>query len=206
MISRESIPACLKNTSEVSLPADAKVFGPGDSCSHFYYVLKGTIRVDLMTRAGKPVTLYRFGENETCILTTSCLLSGDLYNAEAIIEKPVTALAISREEFFSLLDSSSEFRQLVFTSFAARLSSMMIKIEQVTSIPIEQRLAIRVLELNEEQSPIIITHEQLAADLGTAREVVSRKLANWEKRGWIKRGRGSFSVVNKQELYLLAHH
>ena len=201
---QDIVPASLQNAQEVALPPDAKVFEAGDACDHFYYVLQGTIRVDLMTRAGKPVTLYRFSGGETCVLTTSCLLSGDLYNAEAIVEEPVKALAIPLKRFQSLLDTSPDFRELVFASFALRLSAMMAKIEEVTSVPIDQRLAMRALELRAEQHPIMITHEQLAADLGTAREVVSRKLASWEDKGWIKRGRGSFSITNKRRIERLA--
>lgn len=200
------LPKCLENAREVSLVTDSKVFEPGDVCHHFYYVLSGIIRVDLITRSGKPLTLYRLGDNETCILTTSCLLSGDHYNAQAVAEQPVTALAIPRDVFFSQLDQSPEFRQFVFSSFASRLSAMMEKIEEVTSIPIEQRLAIRTLELYEERNPIVVTHEQLAADLGTAREVVSRKLANWENYGWIKRQRGSFTILDTQPIQQLARH
>lgn len=202
---KSSVPRCLSSASKVALPANAKVFEAGDRCEHFYYVLDGTIRVDLMTRAGKPVTLYRVSGGETCILTTSCLLSGDLYNAEAIVEEPVQALAIPLTKFQSLLESSTEFRALVFSSFALRLSAMMVKIEEVISVPIDQRLAVRALELCAEQHPIIVTHDQLAADLGTAREVISRKLASWEGKGWIRRARGSFSITNKRQLERLAN-
>ena len=199
-----SIPICLQDAKKVCLNADSKVFEPGDSCSQFYYLISGSIRVDLITRAGKPVTLYRFGNNETCILTTSCLFTGEQYNAQAVTETPVVALAISQHEFHAQLETSAEFRRLVFTSFAARLSSIMEKIEEVTSVPIEQRLAIRALELHCGNSPIEVTHEQLAADLGTAREVVSRKLASWESKGWIQRQRGSFSIIDRPSIQRLA--
>jgi CRP/FNR family transcriptional regulator len=132
-------------------------------------------------------------------------LSSDPYNAEATIEEPLKALAIPIQRFLSLIETSADFRELVFSSFALRLSAMMAKVEEVISVPIDQRLAIRALELRAEQHPIVTTHEQLAADLGTAREVVSRKLAIWEKKGWIKRGRGCFSITNKRQLECLAY-
>ena len=82
---------------------------------------------------------------------------------------------------------------------------MMTKIEEVTSFSIDQRLAKRALELREEQHPIDITHDQLAADLGTAREVVSRRLARWQSNGWIERKRGGFSILDEQILKQLAN-
>ena len=112
-----ALPVCLQSAKKIELPKNTKVFQAGDTCEMFYFLERGTIRVDLMTRTGKPVTLYRFGSGETCILTTSCLLSGDIYNAEAITEDTVEARALPLAQFQLLLESSSDFRRLVFTSF-----------------------------------------------------------------------------------------
>ena len=200
----ESIKNHLTGAKEIALPENSKVFEAGDRCEQFFYLLQGTIRVDLITYAGKPLTLYRFSSGETCILTTSCLMSGDPYNAEAIVEEPVKALVIPIQKFESLIETSIDFRKFVFDSFSARLSALMLKIEDVSSVPIDQRMAIRVLELADDQNTIVTTHDQLAADIGTAREVVSRKLKLWENNGWIRRSRGSFSIVSKTDLKKVA--
>ena len=199
-----TLPKILMDTKSVSLPVEEKVFRVGDNCTHFYFLQQGSVRVDLITHTGKPVTLYRFGSGETCILTTSCLLSGEPYCAEAIVETPVKAAAMPVERFKALLTSSSEMRELVFTSFASRLSVLMHKIESLTTMPIEQRLAQRVLELSEQNLDIRITHEVLAADIGSSREVVSRKLAEWNLKGWITRSRGGFRVENPDQIERLA--
>lgn len=199
-----TVPKCIANAQKIKLEPNVKIFEPGDSCDHFYYLINGSIRVDLVTWAGKPITLYRFGKGESCILTSSCLLSGDPYNAEAITETSVEALAIPITDFRSLLNISDEFRRLVFESFGSRLSDMMMKIEQIISVPINQRLAILLLDHASKQNPIILTHDQIAAEIGTAREVVSRKLLGLDDKGLIKRGRGRITIVDERALQNIA--
>jgi len=199
-----TLPDCLNEAEIIRLPKGARIFTPGDSCNQFFYLLEGVIRVDLIARSGKAITLYRFGASETCILTTSCLLSGEDYCAEAHVEEPVKTCIVPFAAFETGLNQSAEFRHLVFSSFAQRLSAMMGKIEEVAFTPIDTRLAARVLELNASNKIIHVTHEQLAADLGTAREVISRKFAQWEKTGMIERARGSLRVLNTQKLERMA--
>ena len=92
-------PACISKAHQVSLKAGTQVFGAGDPCRNFYFLLEGSIRVDLISRNGKSIMLYRFGEGETCILTTSCLLGGEDYSAEAHVEKDTVAIAVPESEF-----------------------------------------------------------------------------------------------------------
>ena len=195
------IPNCLKGMNKIHMPKGTVVFEPGSNCNQFAYILSGKIRVDLLGGRGKPIMLYRFGGGETCILTTSCLLSGDTYNATATIEEDVEAIVVPMSQFDAMLTNSSEFRQIVFHSFSERLSTMMVKIEQIAFVPVEQRLAERLTQLPAQNGQFIqITHDQLAADIGTAREVISRKLKLWEKQGIVIRNRGQISIINLQAL------
>ena len=200
----DHVPDCLKGSNIVSLPKGMRVFQSGDACDQFFYLLKGVVRVDLISLSGKAIMLYRVGSDQTCVLNTSCLLSGNDYCAEAHIEEDVEACIISHSEFEAKLNQSAEFRSLVFLSFSERLASMMSKIEEVAFVPIDTRLAARVLQLQHGNSTIKITHDELATDLGTAREVISRKLAQWEKIGMIERGRGSLTILNTEQLQYLA--
>ena len=200
----DHVPDCLKGSTIVSLPKGMRVFQSGDACDQFFYLLKGVVRVDLISLSGKAIMLYRVGSDQTGVLNTSCLLSGNDYCAEAHIEEDVEACIISHSEFEAKLNQSAEFRSLVFLSFSERLASMMSKIEEVAFVPIDTRLAARVLQLQHGNSTIKITHDELATDLGTAREVISRKLAQWEKLGMIERGRGSLTILNTEQLQYLA--
>lgn len=199
-----SLPEGLTGGDLVKIPAGTRIFQSGDACSQFFYLIDGTIRVDLIAKGGRAIMLYRFGADETCILTTSCLLSGDNYCAEAHTETDITVYVVPFASFESQLNQSEEFRRLVFSSFSERLASMMGKIEEVAFIPIETRLAARLLELGTAHSIIHVTHEQLSVDLGTAREVVSRKLAQWEKQGLVARARGTVTLINIGKLKTIA--
>lgn len=199
-----SVPDCLKGGNLIRLPAGARLFQTGDDCTQFFYLIDGKIRVDLIAKGGRAIMLYRFGADEPCILTMSCLLSGDKYCAEAHTETEVKAYVVPLSSFEEQMNSSEDFRRLVFSSFSARLSSMMGKIEEIAAVSIDARLASRLLEMRSSHPMIHVTHEQLAVDLGTAREVVSRRLAQWEKNGLIKRARGSLRLLNIGQIESMA--
>lgn len=199
------LPDSLNDGKIITIPTGTKVFEPGDPCKQFVYLLRGTIRVDLVSRYGRPVTLYRFGAGQTCVLTTSCLFSGDMLNGEAIVEEEVTACVLPVSRFYEKLSSSSEFQKLVFKSFSERLASMMERIEEVTSAPIEMRLASGLLEKMDENSVVKTTHDELAKDIGTAREVISRKLSTWAKDNIIARKRGQIVVIDVSALKNFIH-
>ncbi len=192
--------ALFSDAKLVELPAGARVFQPGDPCSMFVVLKSGRIRVDLISNSGKPVTLYHFGAGETCVLTTSCLLSGDDLCGEANVVDPVSAYVYSPAEFDQKLNTSPEFRKFVFQAFAERLSRMMAKIDAVLTEPIETRLASALLDRFANSDKAHATQDELARDVGTAREVVSRKIALWRKEGILETSRGTFTLKNKARL------
>ncbi|WP_298983159.1 Crp/Fnr family transcriptional regulator [uncultured Roseibium sp.] len=196
-------PKCLEGFQSVSLPKGASVFRAGDPCCNFYLIESGSVRVDLVNSEGKSILLYRIGANETCVLTTSCLMSHENYSAEAVTETDVTALVVPRSEFQARLASSEEFRDLVFRSFSSRLSRLMAKVDEVSFASLNSRLAKRLLELAGKTDLVETTHERLAQDLGSAREVIGRKLTDWEKRGLIARHRGSIDILSRPALAVL---
>lgn len=195
----------LKGLEPVTLAAGITVFRAGDPCLNFYFVQNGSIRVDLINAEGKSVLLYRIGANETCVLTTSCLLSHEQYSAEATTETDVTALVVPKAEFERRLEASPQFREIVFRSFSARLARMMAKVDEVAFSPMNERIARRLLELAEDGHTVAITHDRLASDLGSAREVISRKLVKWEERGLIERSRGTIKILSPGVLAELAN-
>ena len=197
---KTNIPDYLRIYKPLSITAGSKVFQSGDSCEQFLFLLDGSIRVDLVSISGKQIMLYRFGSGQTCILTTACLLSGEAYSAEATVEQDSHVIVLTLTQFQNLLDESSAFRQLIFASFAQRLASMMAKIEEISFQSLERRLAIAILGLAGNQNKLSITHEQLALLSGSAREVVSRKLGQWEDLGWLVRGRGIIEVIQESEI------
>ena len=187
----------------VSLDAGDRVFRAGDSCENYLLVLNGNVRVQLTAASGREVTLYRIGPGGSCVLTTSCLLASDEYPAEALAESDVTAVAVPRGRFHEALQKSDEFRQFVFDGFASRLSAVIERIEEIAFTSIDQRLAAALLSLAE-QGREQATHQDLAVEIGTAREVVSRHLKRFESYGWVTLGRGRVTVNEKARLERIA--
>ncbi len=182
----------------VSLPGGQRVFHAGSPCNQYLMLLEGSVRVQLLTTGGREVLLYRVRPGGTCILTTSCLLGGNHYPAEGITEKPVKAFAIPEAGFQQALNDSAFFRRFVFCDFSERLGRVIARIEELVSGDIDQRL-IKTL-LGGESATISKTHQQLALDVGTAREVVSRHLQQYQSQGWIRLSRGRIQILDTSAL------
>ena len=193
----------LESAQIVKLDHDRFVFHAGDLCQAFMILLDGEVRVQLTSESGREVTLYRIGPGGSCILTTSCLLSNEHYPAEAIAESDIEALAIPVSSFQLALEESQWFRRFVFDGFSSRLTSVIQKIEQIAFTAIDVRLAGVLLELDR-KGVEKITHQDIAVELGTAREVVSRHLKRFESEGWVRLGRGQVSLVDRLQIEALS--
>jgi CRP/FNR family transcriptional regulator len=125
-------------------------------------------------------------------------LSGDSYPAEGITESEVTAFAMSSHAFYRCIEQSAFFREFVFKNFSLRLSNLIGRMETVVFDTIDQRICKVLLVSGEEV--IVKTHHELAYELGTAREVVSRHLKNFENYGWLSLKRGTITIINRDAL------
>jgi CRP/FNR family transcriptional regulator len=187
----------------VTLPQGKVVFRPGDPCVQFPLIVSGSIRVQRVTESGREIVLYRVTANETCILTIASLVATESYAAEAITETEVVAYVLRSGPFRDLMNQSSSFRSLVFEGYSRRITSLMSKIEELLCTRIDVRLAERLLELMDANHRITTTQQALAADLGTAREVVGRVLNSFERSGIVNLSRGAIDVNNASALSTL---
>lgn len=195
---------CLRDFAlRKQIPRGSVLFRPGDPCSHFPLIVSGTIRVQRVTESGREIGLYRVTANETCVLTTASLLSNDSYSAEGVAETDVVAYVISGERFSALMNESARFRALVFDGYSRRISTLISRIEEIICTPINVRLAERLLALWSSGERIVVTQQALAADLGTAREVVGRVLKGFERAGWVKISRGGLEIIDATALRAL---
>ncbi len=147
--------------------------------------------------------LYRVTANETCILTIASLLATEFYAAEAMTETEVIAYVLRAGPFKELMNQSASFRTLVFEGYSRRITALMSKIEELICTRIDVRLAERLLQLMDQNSHIATTQQALAADLGTAREVIGRTLNNFERSGWVNLSRGSIEIADVRALNAL---
>jgi CRP/FNR family transcriptional regulator, anaerobic regulatory protein len=185
------------------VPRGAVLFRPGDQCIQFPLIVSGTIRVQRVTESGREIVLYRVSTNETCILTTASLLSDDAYSAEGVAETDVLAYIVPAERFVALMNASAGFRALVFDGYSRRIATLMSRIEEIVCTRINVRLAERLLALRGANDRIAVTQQALAADLGTAREVVGRTLKSFERAGWVKLSRGGAEITDALALRAL---
>ncbi len=179
----------------IALPEGARIFGPGQAPSNFLLLLSGNILVQQVSENGREIVLYRVSAGESCALTTACLLGYDDYRADGIAETAIEAVAIPRAAFEELIAASSLFRRLVFKSFSDRITDLFRVIDEIAFSRIDIRLAQKLLQLKNAQGDVEATHQQLATELGTAREVVSRQLHEFQRRGWVRSGRGVISIT-----------
>ena len=184
----------------VRLPPQATVFRPGDPCVRFLLVVAGSVRVQQIAESGREIVLYRVGPGETCVLTTAGLLGGDPYAAEGLTDGEVEALVLPAAVFHELLAKSDVFRRFVFTTYGRRLTQMMAVVEDVAFRRIDARLARHLLALAGPAGEVAATHQELAVELGTAREVISRQLKTLEKQGLVEAGRGSIRLADRAAL------
>jgi CRP/FNR family transcriptional regulator len=188
----------------VDIPAGTTVFRAGEQCRNYLFVLDGTVRVEKIADNGREIVLYRVQSSETCVLTTSCLVANEHYPAEGITETAVRAVTLPAPVFHDALALSDEFRAFVFTSFGERIAELMSLVEAVALRRGDVRLAERLIELGDESGVVASTHHELAAELGTAREVVSRLLKEFERQGVVHLGRGRIEISDRPALKRLA--
>lgn len=187
----------------VSIPAGTAVFQEGSQCATYVLVLGGSIRVQKVAESGREIVLYRVERGQSCILTTNCLIARADYSAAGITETPVRALTLPAAIFRTLLARSEVFRDLVFAAYATRMSDLLVLIEEVAFGRIDMRLA-AWLAARAGGDGIRTTHQEIAVELGTAREVVSRQLKDFERRGWVALHRGRVELCNVVALNHLA--
>lgn len=179
-------------------PAGATLFRPGDPCRGFVLLRRGRARVDLIAEDGHALLLYRVAPGEPCAITTSCLFAQEPYSAEATAEAECEGMLIPAALFAALVEDSAAFRSFVLTGFAARLGALMGRIEDLSFRSVDARLAAYLLD----RAPgrVATTQQEIAADIGTAREVVSRRLAAFAKAGLVQTERGAVTPLNTAAL------
>ena len=159
----------------VVAPSGTHIFAAGSPCGAFLFLLSGRVRVAKTGENGREIVLYRVEPGETCIVTTMCLMTGAAYDADGIAETDIQAQALPMGGFRELLALSAGFRDFVFLAFGTRIGDLLLLVEEVAFRRIDQRLAARLLELSRHDADIGATHQDLAMELGTAREVISRR-------------------------------
>jgi CRP/FNR family transcriptional regulator len=184
----------------VEVPAGTVIFGPGKSPENLLLLIEGTVRVQQTSESGREIVLFRVHAGESCVLTTACLLAYETYAAEGVAETDVKAVMIPRKVFDDLVARSESFRTFVFSAYAKRITDLFHVIDEIAFQRMDVRLAQKLLELSRGADTVKATHAQLAIELGTAREVISRQLQEFQRRGWVAQSRGTIRLEDRAAL------
>ncbi len=195
----------IDSAKRVTLPADTTVFYQGANCENYLLIIQGVVKVFTRAENGREIVLYRVNKGQSCTLTTTCLLAHDSYPAEGVTENEVTALIIPLKDFNRGLAQSTSFREFVFNSYSKRLSDVITLVGEVSFNRIDIRLAKQLLSHADNQHKLSMTHQELATELGTAREVISRQLKAFEGNHLLSLHRGKIQLDDLSAIEKLAN-
>lgn len=180
-----------------TVPAGTVMFDESNPCQAFPMLVEGTIRVSKIAANGRELQMYRVVPGESCLITASCLLGNVPYSARGIAESAVTMVVLPPELFNRLVAEHEPFRRYIFSLFSERLSELMQLVEAVAFHRLDRRLAALLLGKGR---TIQATHQHIAEELGSVREIVSRLLKNFAEQGLVSLSREKIEVLNPQEL------
>lgn len=182
------------------IPAGRDVFIEGDQVDAIALLISGVVRVYKIGETGREITLYRFGLGESCILTANAILSQQSFPAIATVEQDAEAIMVPADSFRDWVRRYDLWRDFVFNLFSQRLSIVMAIVEEVAFRRLDARLASFLLKHTQIKNPIRITHQEIAAELGSSREVISRILEDFASQGFIRTERGSVEILDYESL------
>ena len=184
----------------MTVPAGAVLFDERQPCQGFPFVLSGSIRVVKLAANGRELPLYKVLPGESCIITSSCLLGHADYNARGVTDSVTTLVLLPRALFDEMLGVTA-FRDFVFDLFAERISELMQLVEEVAFRKLDQRLANLLLGKGRQ---LHTTHQHLADELGSVREMVSRLLKGFADQGLVRLGREQIEILDPAGLRKIA--
>ncbi len=191
-----------KSARIVEAPVGTVGYREGGACGAYVMRLSGQSRVFKMSASGREILLYRVGPGETCVITTTCLLGNSDYPASTVVEEAVKDVIIPSAAFNQLMIDSHIFRTFVMTNYGALISDLIVLLDEVAFHSLDARLAKLLLDNGDDA--VHKTHQQIADELGTAREVVSRQIKRLEQKGLVALSRGQVDILNRDALLALS--
>lgn len=181
----------------VELPPGQHICLEGTSCDHLAFVLSGTARIYKMGETGREITLYRLDRGECCILTLSCILSEKRFPAFAISETEMEAVILPAAVIQRWMEQLPVWRRHAWDLVASRLGDIISLVEEITFRRMDERLEFYLGRADRFPvgERVQVTHQQIATELGTSREVVSRLLKDLEQRQLVQLGRGWLQLL-----------
>lgn len=172
------------------------IHGCGSVCLGMFYVLKGSIRVYLLSEEGREVTLFRLEEGDCCILSASCVINQITFDTQMVVERDCELLVVHSGAFAQLVEENIRVKCFMYELATERFSSVMWAMQQILFAKFDKRLAVFLLDEYDKtgRPEIRMTHEQIAVQVNSAREVVARMLKRFASDGLVEMKRGSIRL------------
>ena len=201
-LGKEALSELMREGSLVKREAGTILMRQGEICPHVPLVLSGVLRVYKLSPGGREMTLYRAAAGDTCLVSVACKLTGEDFPAIAQVEEDAELFLIPGGVFQRTLDRHLPWKDFVILTLYRRLAESLQVLESVTFDRVDRRLATWLLERAEQEgsATLHVTHEQIAAELGTAREVISRMLGEMRHQGWLELGRKRIGIADRDAL------
>ncbi len=182
------------------IPAGRDVFVEGSRVEAIALLVSGVVRVYKVGESGREITLYRFGTGESCVLTANAILSQQSFSAIATVEQDAEAIMIRADVFQGWVRRYPVWLDFVLDLLSQRLASVMEIVDEVAFRRMDLRVAALLLDRSRRRNPIEITHQEIAAELGSSREVISRILESFTRQGLVQLARGTVEVLDARTL------
>ncbi len=191
-----------KEVSEIRVPPDSQICQAGDRCDSLVIVLQGSVKVYRPDANGHSLTLYHVHQGESCILTASCILNEMPFPAYAKTTTEVLGLSVPPSMVTQWLNSEPLWQKYIFSMLSTRMADLIELVNALAFKGLDSRLVQWVREQVSRSGSFVIntTHQNIADDLASSREVISRLLKDFEMRGAIKLGRGTIEVLDQDAL------
>jgi CRP/FNR family transcriptional regulator, anaerobic regulatory protein len=199
--SAEFVETFFASVQFMQLPAAVSICDEGQQCAQLAMVMSGVGRVYKLSPSGREITLYRIYHGESCVLTASCIMSQNAFPAMAVTETPVSAVLVSPQHVREWFCKDPEWQKFIFGLLSFRLNDIISVVEEVAFKRIDVRIAEQLVRhLAHEDLVLHKTHAELAADVGSSREVISRILKDFAERGMVNLTRGSIEVLDLESI------
>lgn len=176
-----------------------------NTCTGMIVVQEGQLRIYINGENGKEITLYRLFDRDICILSASCLIKNITFDVHVLTERPTKILRIETEVLQHISRHHTEIQDVINELISSRFSDVMWVVEQVVFMNLDRRIAMHLLEQAAiaQSEELSLTHESIARDLGTAREVITRMLSRFQEERLVELSRGKIVITNRTALYNL---
>jgi len=192
-------------TRPVKYPKGALLQTPGEKCLGILQILSGELRVYMVSEEGREITLYRLSDGDSCILSASCILEAITFDVFIEAESDVSLLQIPTAEFQNLASKNIYVEAFAYKLTTQRFSEVMWAMQQILFMSFDKRLAIFLIDesVKTKNENVLLSHEQIAKYMGSAREVVSRMLKYFAQEGIVKLSRKNIQILDRKKLRAL---